>query len=195
MRNLSRPLIILVLLFAAMFLINFVVMYVLFDINIISPIKRIGIYDNSKSAKELVKAKSPTINENGNNTEDDQIFAEDEAMASEQAADDSGLLMQETANEADSGYEAAYYMTSEEVGLLVDLSLSDKLEALSIISSIGKEDADKIYDMALDGVTTAEMDEIRGILEEHLSQQDMDTLNEILAKNKMLYAGQNARNN
>jgi hypothetical protein len=186
MRNLSKPLINLLLLFATMFVINFVVMYVLFDINVINPVKRTGLNDSSSASKKLVEAVNPSVNENGKSVGDDQIG--DEAAESQEAANENGTLRDEAEN------EAAYYMTSDEVGFLEDLSLVDKLEALSLISKVGKEESDKIYDIASDGVTIAEMEEIKNILEKHLSQKEMDTLNGILDKNKLLYAGQNTRN-
>jgi hypothetical protein len=87
------------------------------------------------------------------------------------------------------GDSSPWFMTQDEVECLGSLSITDKLSALSLITKIGQEDADRIYDMASDGITREEMNEIKAILGKSLSQEDLDMVYSLIEKNRDLYAG------
>lgn len=196
MRNFYKLVMTLVLMFTVMFFMNFIVMYVLFGVNVINPVDRTDLKGAAKIQQEDFNAGNPSADGADGKYGSDAGASPDSVVDAlvqstpEPAGGDTGVLGQGAGNGGD---KAAYYMTSGEVSFLENLSLKDKLEALSVISKIGREEADKIYDMASDGVTVAEMEEIRNILEKYLSKQDMDTLDGILARSKMQYAGQNIR--
>jgi len=97
--------------------------------------------------------------------------------------------------DADKSADETYGLRTEESFLSVDeinffqkISISDKLKVLSVISRLKKEDIEAICRMTSGGVTIAEMNEIREILEERLGKKDVDMLENLINKNKELYS-------
>jgi len=83
------------------------------------------------------------------------------------------------------------FMSSEEVEAVECLSFKDKVTGISILSKVGKNDMEKIYDVVEDGVTNEEMGKIRSLLEKYLSESEVDTLYKMLWKTKLLYQEKN----
>lgn len=81
-----------------------------------------------------------------------------------------------------------YFLTAKETMEIENISVSDKLIGLAIISKLKEVDIDKVIAMAQDGITYKEVDELEKLLEKKLSRQDIDKLMVILLKNKKLYA-------
>ena len=85
-----------------------------------------------------------------------------------------------------------FFMTCEEVASIENLSLRDKLTGLSILSRMEKDQIERICSISEGGVTFEEAGVIRQILEKYLSDSEIDTLNDILLRNKRVYAQQEA---
>ena len=80
-----------------------------------------------------------------------------------------------------------YFMTLNEVFAIENISLADKLAGLSILGKLKKDEVDAVFNIAEDGITYGELDEIRHRLEKSLPEKDVEKLSEILMKNKKLY--------
>ncbi|HHW47961.1 MAG TPA: hypothetical protein GXX14_05000 [Clostridiaceae bacterium] len=80
------------------------------------------------------------------------------------------------------------YLSVDEINFFQKISLMDKLKVLSVISRLKKEDIDAILRMVSGGITYAEMDKIREILEERLGEKDVCMLENLINKNKELYS-------
>ncbi|MDP4092411.1 MAG: hypothetical protein Q8920_03530 [Bacillota bacterium] len=81
-----------------------------------------------------------------------------------------------------------YFLTAKEVMAMENISLMDKLKGLTLLSKLNRDVIDKIYNMASDGLTYKEMDDVRSLLGRYLSSSEIEKLNELLVKNKNLYA-------
>ncbi|MGE5613586.1 MAG: hypothetical protein ACM3XR_04205 [Bacillota bacterium] len=92
-------------------------------------------------------------------------------------------------NKSDELDEPGYYIFPGEIEFLKNLSLKDKLFALSIISKIDPAVKDRVYEMSKDGVTYSEFAEIRKSVENYLEPADIESLEEIFLRNRTAYAG------
>lgn len=99
---------------------------------------------------------------------------------------DIALPGEETGNDIKNPDE--YFITAREVASIEDLSLHDKLTGMAVLSKLDKDDIDKLFGIAVDGITNKEAGEIKQILEKSLSRGDIDTLVNILQKNRRAYA-------
>ncbi len=81
-----------------------------------------------------------------------------------------------------------FFITLEEIGLLENMSLQDKLKAASILSGIDRNVLDSAIQMAADGITYDEYNELLDSADEYLDQTDIETLEDILNRNRSLYA-------
>ena len=201
MRNSGNTAKILIILFGSLFIANMAVMYAFFDVNVLYPVYKGGTI--SKTAVSGVE--DPMHSEDGTTTggADTAGDAAAEAeginrMADDMAAEAEGInrtaggglnsVYDEYPDGSTPPNPSAYFLTPSEAGCLGGLGLADKISALSLISRIGSAETDRIYEMAGDGITYAEMDEIKATLEKYLSKDDMDILYNLLDKGKKLYA-------
>lgn len=187
MKNFFNRLMILTAAFAGIFLLNMLIMHIFFNTDVFNPVNRSEPEDNLTyirlEPEETLKISLEEDNEGSLSLDDE---SEDFAPA---MTDETGLLPENI--EAISGNEdpdSTYYMTTGEVGFLENLSLLEKLEAYTLISKVGREEADRIYDMSMDGITYTEMGEIEAVLKNFLSKDEMDTLMELLEKSKQRYS-------
>lgn len=81
-----------------------------------------------------------------------------------------------------------YIMSPGTVAALQQLSIIDKLAALSILSKVGREEIDRIFEISNDGITFDEYEELRILAESRLKPSDMEELKKILSKNQGLLA-------
>ena len=178
----------LTLAFVGIFLLNMLIMHVFFDTDVFNPVSRDEFDTNIAE-----------IRFNPENTTDSDAVQEEAYPESTPAvADDySQEDINDTAALEEHGIQAAgeaadpdstYYMTTGEVGFLENLSMLDKIEALSLISKVGREEADRIYDLAMNGITLTEMKDIEAILIKYLDQSEMEKLTGLLEKNKKQYS-------
>lgn len=87
--------------------------------------------------------------------------------------------------------ESGYYVYPEEIELLKYLSLKDKLAAISIISKIDRDIADRVYEMSKDGVTYGEFSEIKESVKNYLEPADVEVLEELFHRSKEIYTENN----
>lgn len=87
-----------------------------------------------------------------------------------------------------SSEDGDYFLTSKEVGLINNISLTDKLKGLTILCKVKKEDFNRLISIVNGGITLDEFDELKLIFERNLCEKDIGTLNEIMLKNKGRYA-------
>ena len=80
------------------------------------------------------------------------------------------------------------FLSVDEINFFQKISISDKLKVLSVISRLKKEDIEAICRMTSGGVTFAEMNAIREILEDRLGKKDVDMLENLINRNKELYS-------
>lgn len=81
-----------------------------------------------------------------------------------------------------------YFITLEEIGLLENMSLQDKLKAVSILSGVDSVVLGSAIQMAGDGITYDEYDELMDSAGKYLDPTDIATLEDILNRNRSLYA-------
>jgi len=91
-------------------------------------------------------------------------------------------------NETDVRTPEESFLSLDEINFFQKMNLSDKLKVLSVISRLKKEDIEAIYRMISGGITYAEMNKIREILEERLGEKDVGMLENLINKNKELYS-------
>lgn len=179
--------------FVILFALNMLIISVFFNVNVLSPIKNIIPDDNGILYKnqqqdipdiQKMTAKE-TVSDDKTGTNTDSISDKGIGVNPvDDAINMQGNQQKEMHNEGQKVENpAGYYMTTAEIDSLDKLSLMDKLEAMALVSKINSKDADKIYDMALDGITFAEKKEIESILGKYLTSQDIQKLIEILGKN------------
>ncbi len=204
MKGFRKTFTIIALAFAGMFLANMAVMNFFFSINVLHPEKAYNLESDSKANPfKLVKAFEPVSR--AGDAYQDKISENSEDRGYDINTAPSGVSSGGTLPEStipgdirgDAGTgentlsddPAAYYMTTGEVGFLKNLSIAEKLEALSLISKIGKKEADSIYDMAMNGITNSEKKEIESILAKYLDPQELAALTRLLEKNREAYTG------
>jgi|GEM_PF-2887142 len=94
-----------------------------------------------------------------------------------------------TQDEEDTGKNGDdYFITLEEIGSLENMSLQDKLKAVSILSTVDRGILDSAVEMAGDGITYDEYDELKASAEVYLDTDDVKTLEDILDRNRSLHA-------
>lgn len=186
MKKFKDTLILLTIAFSALFLLNTGLLYVFFGINALNPVKRVEADAHRDQAGNKAEPAVMAETEGGETKVEGYSFT----GTSENPNENSDTFNASGTAEAGSGPDAGY-MTSGEVQSLGELGLRDKLAALTILSKIGSSDSDRIYELAADGVTNAEMEEIKRLLESKLSQADMEELYVILDRNRKLYAEKN----
>lgn len=91
-------------------------------------------------------------------------------------------------NIGSSNEEDEYFMTFSEVNSIENINLRDKLTGMSILSKIKNIDLQKIYTLADGGITMEELRELKKILEKSLNKSEIEKLDELLMKNKKLFA-------
>lgn len=164
----------LVIIFAVMFILNMTVMYSVFDINVLNP--GAFLQEDFKTAQRsddgLLTALGAKVDDNIGLGENDPANPAETDQILQPGAFDT----------------IANYMTSDEIALLGKLSLEDKFSVMTILSKLGREEVDRIYEMSLDGITFTEFDDIKASIENMLSVSEVEALKEILDRNKMLYA-------
>lgn len=170
-----KAFLLLVVISAAVFILNMAVMYVLFDINVLNP-------------KASLQAETEADRTGGNELMEATYGAKagvvDTSEEDFPANSDESNMMSET----DAFDISGYYMTSDEIAFLSQLGMEDKLTAMTILTKLGTGEMDRIYDMSLDGVTIEEYADIISSIESRLKESDIEALKEILNKSKMLYA-------
>ncbi|NJD03194.1 MAG: hypothetical protein FIA99_11535 [Ruminiclostridium sp.] len=178
----------LTLVFAGIFLLNMLIMHVFFGIDVFNPLNR-----------DELETSIAEIRFNPENTPDSDALPEEDYPEGVPAATDGdfqeGIDDPAAPEEGDiqpsgdaAGLDSTYFMTTSEVGFLENLSLQDKLEALSLISKVGREESDRIYDLAVDGITYTEMKDIEAILSKHLDRDEMEKLAILLEKSKKQFS-------
>ncbi len=93
-----------------------------------------------------------------------------------------------TEEESDIRDTGEYFLTSREVSLINNISLTDKVKGLSILCKVKKDDFNRLVSIVKGGITSGEYDELKQIFERNLSQKDIEELNGLMLKNKKLYA-------
>lgn len=183
MKKFKDSLILLTIVFSALFLLNTGLMYLFFGINVLNPVQREDPAARRSPARDEAQSAANAGTE-GDGTRVEGYAVDGTSGAIDEysiAGTDPGTAG--TDSTADGGY-----MTLEEVQSLGELGLQDKLAALTVLSKIGRSESDRIYELAIDGVTNAEMEEIKGLLEKKLSEADMEVLYGILDRGRKLYA-------
>jgi hypothetical protein len=79
---------------------------------------------------------------------------------------------------------AEYFITSDEIAMIDEISIKDRLDGIAILNKLDSDEAQKIYRIAEDGITKDEFNSIRIILENSLSEEDIAMLIEIINRNK-----------
>lgn len=175
---------------AAVFVLNMTVMYAFFNINVLKP--RILLQNGMKTARtgnDEQTAASPGAKDDRQNPLWEGSPASQAGLANQAGLTnktdpaETNMMPKSGASDAD-----RYYMTPDEIAFLDHLDLPDKLSALTILSKLGTEEVDRIVEMSYDGVTFEEFADINSSAEGRLSADDVETLKDILYRNKMLYA-------
>ena len=99
------------------------------------------------------------------------------------AGDSSGVTGEVTGVNGDD-----YFLTYDQICSLESMSLQDKLKAVSILSGVDKDVLNSAVQMAEDGVTYDEYNELKDSAKEFLNPTDIETLEGILKRNIDLYA-------
>lgn len=175
---------------AAVFVLNMTVMYAFFNINVLKPrillqngMKTVRTGSNEQTAASLgAKADKQNPLWEGNPASQTG-HANQAGLTKKTDPAETNIMPKSGASDAD-----RYYMTPDEIAFLDHLDLPDKLSALTILSKLGTEEMDRIVEMSYDGVTFEEFANINSSAEGRLSADDVETLKDILYRNKMLYA-------
>ena len=175
MKRCKHPFLVLVVTLAVVLILNMTVMYVFSGINILNPrilfqngegtsLKDEGVLLTPRMDTKTVEINTSLVSDPVNRSEKNMKTDQDVILAN------------------------SYYMTSEEVAFLSQLSLEDKLSAMAILTKLEVEDRNRIFEMAYDGVTIAEYDELNESIDSKLEEYDVEAIKRILHKSKMLYA-------
>ena len=182
MKKFKDSLILLTIVLSALFLLNTGVLYVCFGINALNPVQR----ENTAARRNLARNNAKPAEKAGTGE-----ATEVEGYSAVGTLDNGDEYSGTGTNSGTAGTDSTAdtgYMTLGEVQSLGELGLQDKLAALTVLSKIGSSESDRIYELAIDGITNAEMEEIRGLLVEKLSEADMEVLYGILDRSRKLYA-------
>jgi hypothetical protein len=190
MKSFSNTLIFITLAAVLLFALNIFIMSVFFNVDIIHPVREtIPEYDNvlyKNQYKDTKRMAETTVEDNDttyDKSDNDQVMdVENGAVPVDQNKSETNPQNDKTVEDPKNVDSAEYYMTTTDINSLSKLSLVDKIEALALISKISTDEADKIYDMTLDGVTYAEMKEIQSILGKYLTTDEIQELTNMLDK-------------
>lgn len=189
MKSFGHIIKILAIAFICIFLLNMLVMHVIFDTNVFNPVSR------SEPEADLSRIRFEPENTEDADIAEEEAFTESTAVVTEDyyqygIYNEAALSEGQAAMPESEGEEpdSTYFMTTGEVAFLENLSMLDKLEALSLISKVGREEADRIYDFAIDGITYTEMKDIEAVLARHLDKDEMAKLTNLLQKSKKQYS-------
>lgn len=166
----------LTIIFVVMFLLNMAVMRICFNINVIGTTALQDVMDSdmARSLLSVVEDESDGKNE----------LIEDTASVSQgtmPASTDPEAVGSDTEN-------SLFVMSPRMVAALQHLSRTDKFVILSILSKMGREEINRIFEISNDGITLDEYEELRVLAENRLKLSDMEALKEILCKNQGLFA-------
>lgn len=169
---------------AAMFLLNTALMYVLFDINLLHLQELLReSTESDRTGLTVGTAARPDIEPKADTgPEDGGIPAESctRADANSELQEDNQANNTTTGRIPETDDSSGYFLTREDVAALNDLGLTDRLLALNIVSRLGMEEAKKIYEMSLDGVTLEEYDEVKKSVEGKLKESDIKAMENLL---------------
>lgn len=187
-KSILKPL---AVIFVAMFLLNMAVMRICFNINVIGAMTSQELMHADMVRSLLLAA----INEADGKTEAGHITSafgspnsapvgqDNASMSSDATSAGQDTIPTSTDTEA-----SLYAISPGTVAALQHLSLTDKFVALSILSKMGRDEINRIFEISKDGITFDEYEELRVLAENRLKPSDMEALKEILNKNQGLFA-------
>jgi hypothetical protein len=143
-----------------------------------------GIVGKIKEVKDIQPVKDNNENLNSVNKEDNISNENKNPESTEENSQPIGSA----ADKGSSGSRDDYFMTFSEVNSIENINMQDKLLGLSIISKIKKDDLQKIYKLSDGGITIDELKELKKILDRNLCKSDIEKLDDLLMKNKKLFA-------
>jgi hypothetical protein len=82
------------------------------------------------------------------------------------------------------GASTEYFITSDEIALIYELSNRDRLAVMAILDKLWIDDKQKISKILQNGITKNEFNSLRTILEKRLGEEDIAVLVEIVNRNK-----------
>ena len=174
MKRFRSSLTLMLTIIAAIFVLNMTVMYVFFHINVLKP--RVLLQNGVKT--EWAGSDEQTASSSGASADKNDSLWEGSPESQ------TGNMVPKSGDSGNDGY----YMTPDEIAFMDHLDLADKLSALTILSKLGSEEVDRIVEISHDGITLEEFADINTSAEGRLSADDVETLKDILYRNKMLYA-------
>ncbi len=80
-----------------------------------------------------------------------------------------------------------YFLTAKEVSAMENISILDKLAGFTLLYKVSNSDMDRIMGMLNNGLTYAEYESVKAILQNYLNERELQQLNDLLEKNKALY--------
>lgn len=187
----------LAIIFVAMFLLNMAVMRICFNINVIGATawQEVMHTDMVRSlllaAENEADVKSESIEDIASASPDNAPMSSENAPAGQ---DNTPISSDTTSTGPDTmptspDTEASLYAVSPvTVAALQHLSRTDKFVALTILSKMGRDEINRIFEISKDGITFDEYEELRVLAENRLKPSDIEALKEILSKNQGLFA-------
>ena len=155
----------------AVFLLNMAVMYVFFDINFLK-------------LQELSRGRVKSEQRDSGEPAGSGVKANEKIESQK----DSQTKQVVTGEITEPDNLEGYFVSPGEIAFMKNLGLEDKLLAMNIASKLGSEEVKRIYGMALDGITAEEYAELMANVEGKLAISDIEAIEELLSRNKMLYA-------
>ncbi len=190
--------IILILIFAVMFILNSAVLRLLFGIDAAYQLDALTslIVSGSFSGTDAGIAGKGSVQQGTgdmHSTDDQQgtggMHSTDDQQGTGDIPYSAANITAKTRDEENTGENGDdYFITPEEIGLLENISLQDKLKAVSILSGVDRDILDSAVEMAGDGITYDEYDELRESAEAYMDPDDIKTLEDILDRNRSIYA-------
>jgi hypothetical protein len=169
---------------------NALVLYYCFDISPIDILSLLSLKYNSVAAcpeSDSIKAAEVLDEKGTDRCETDQTGDDstDNAALGAACKDDTGA---NDRNERINRDGSSLFITENELEFLYSMGLTDKLKVMSILSGLGPDELNRITAISKDGVTSEEYNEIESIARRELSEEDVETLRNIIEKYKVLYA-------
>lgn len=175
---------------SVMFLLNMAVMRICFNINVIGATARQKVMHLDivrpmlPAAEDEVDGKIELIEDIASTSPDTTSSGQDAASVSP----DDTSTGPDTMPASPDTEASLYAMSPGMVAALKHLSRTDKFVALSILSKMGRDEINRIFEISNDGITFDEYEELRVLVENCLKPSDMEALKEILSKNQGLFA-------
>lgn len=94
----------------------------------------------------------------------------------------------DNSQKGDSSSESSSGVAAGVIDIMNGLSLADKIALAGIIARMGGEGLEEVYKMSEDGITSDELHKIAEYAKAHLKPSDIVKLEEILQRNRHLYA-------